>query len=74
MYKNGELNMSQVTELLKHLKEGKVITQRKALHDLNIAALPRRIVDLKECGWKIDTKMKKNPVTGRRYAEYSLQQ
>jgi hypothetical protein len=63
--------MSQNTRLLKHLRNNPT-TQRHALIDLNISSLTRRIADLREDGHKITTVMKRNPVTGQRYAEYRL--
>lgn len=57
--------------LLRHLQRSN-ITQRQALMDHSIMALPRRIADLKEAGYNIETVMKVNAHTGQRYAAYYL--
>lgn len=57
--------------LLRHLKRSN-ITQRQALMDHSIMALPRRVADLKEAGYNIEKVMKANPHTGQRYASYYL--
>ena len=63
---------SQVDKLLEHFKQGQVTTLRSALIDFGVASLPRRISDLRERGHNIQKTMKRNPVTGQRYAEYYL--
>lgn len=62
----------QCRTILKHLKKGHTITQRSALIDFGIAALPRRIADLKEAGYDIESVMEHNKLTGQRYVRYSL--
>lgn len=57
--------------ILRHLQTN-AITQRTALMDHGVMALPRRIADLKEAGYQIESVMKKHPVTGQRYASYYL--
>jgi hypothetical protein len=66
--------MTQTQELLSHLMAGRSITQRDAMQFLttSIAALPRRIADLKEMGYPIITLFEKNKFTGRRYARYMI--
>lgn len=64
--------MSQVATLRKILSRGNTVTQRSALMDHGIMALPRRIADLKETGFPIDTVMLSNPTTGQRFAQYSM--
>lgn len=66
--------MTQTQELLKHLMAGRSITQRDAMQFLttSIAALPRRIADLKEAGYPIVTTYERNKFTGRRYARYAM--
>lgn len=63
---------SQTDRLLSHFRKGKVTTLRGALIDFGVASLPRRIADLRERGHDIQKNMKRNPVTGQRYAEYYL--
>ncbi|WP_018868297.1 MULTISPECIES: helix-turn-helix domain-containing protein [unclassified Thioalkalivibrio] len=58
--------------IIKHLQKGNTLTQRSALMDFGIAALPRRIADLKEHGFNISSVMEKNKLTGQRYARYGL--
>jgi hypothetical protein len=62
----------QCALILNHLRKGHSITQRSALMDFGVMALPRRIADLKECGHNIVTVMEHNKLTGQRYARYSL--
>lgn len=64
--------MTQVNTIRKQLLSGNTLTQRSALLDFGIMALPRRIADLKESGFPIESVMKSNPLTGQRYAEYSM--
>ena len=63
---------SQCERLLRHLKKGRSLTQRSALLDFGVMALPRRICDLKEAGYNIESIMEKNSLTGQRYARYTL--
>ena len=58
--------------ILNHLKKGHSITQRSALLDFGVMALPRRIADLRERGYRIKSEMEKNTLTGQRYARYTL--
>ena len=62
----------QCLELLEHMTKGHSVTQRSALIDFSIAALPRRISDLKERGYQITSKIERNTKTGRNYARYTL--
>ena len=62
----------QCQMILNHLRKGHSITQRSALLDFGIMALPRRIADLKESGHKIVSTIETNKLTGQRYARYSL--
>lgn len=62
---------TQTGQLLAHLLSGKTITRIQADHLYRIAALPRRITDLREAGHKITATRKIDP-TGRPYTEYSL--
>jgi hypothetical protein len=61
----------QCRQILNDLYRG-TVTQRSALMDHGIMALPRRIADLKEAGYPIEKVMKRNPHTGQRYASYYL--
>ena len=64
--------MTQVNTIRKVLLKDGALTQRSALMDYGIMALPRRIADLKASGFPINTKMKTNPTTGQRYAQYTM--
>lgn len=65
-------NKSQNKTILKHMKTTGSITNREGIVEYNIMAMPRRIKDLKELGYNIESKTKKNPVTGQRYVRYYL--
>lgn len=62
----------QCRTLLEHLKKGRTLTQRSALMDFGVMALPRRIADLKEAGYDVSSTMECNTLTGQRYARYKL--
>lgn len=64
--------MTQVERIRKILLAGGSLTQRSALMDFGIMALPRRIADLKELGFPVHTEMKTNPNTGQRFAQYTM--
>ena len=68
--------MTQYEQVLKHLEEGKCITQYEATLRYNIIRLGAIIFDLRRAGYPIKTKMihkkKKNGSTTH-YAEYSLE-
>jgi hypothetical protein len=64
--------MTQLSTIRKQLLKGNSLTQRSALLDFGIMALPRRIADLKEAGFPIKSVIKNNPHTGQRYASYSF--
>ena len=60
----------QHRKILNHVKKVGYISSRPALIDHGIAALPRRIVDLKRMGYLFDKEFMKNPSTGQRYVRY----
>jgi len=62
----------QTALVLNHLRAHGSLTQRSALIDLGVAALPRRIADLKEAGYPINTTRMKNKITGQRFVRYAL--
>ena len=68
--------MSQYEQVLKHLQEGKTITQYEATLRYQILRLGAIIFDLRRAGYPIKTKMiyKKKANGGHtNYAEYSLE-
>ena len=64
--------MSQNNLILSHLKRVGSITMREALLDYSVQCLTKRIQELREEGYQIDTQHKKHPTTGQRYARYIL--
>lgn len=64
--------MSQLDILKKHLKKTKSITQREAMVDYSIQSLTKRISELRALGMQIKTIWKKHPITGQRYARYTV--
>lgn len=64
--------MTQLDILQKHLKKTKSITQREAMVDYSIQSLTKRISELRGKGMKINTVWKNHPITGQRYARYTV--
>lgn len=64
--------MTQLQTILTHFKKAKSISQREALVDYSIQSLTKRIQELRDMGYNIETQHKKHPVTGQRYARYVL--
>ena len=62
----------QLNIIMKHLETTGSITNREAIVEYNIMALPRRIKDLEEFGVKFNRVKKSHPVTGQRYTRYHL--
>lgn len=67
-----KMQATQVETILKHLKNTGSITQREAIMDYSIQSLTRRITDLRDSGYNILSIPKVHPVTGQRYARYTL--
>lgn len=64
--------MTQTQVLLNHFKKARSISQREALVDYSIQSLTKRISELRDMGYNIETQHKKHPVTGQRYARYVM--
>jgi biotin operon repressor len=64
--------ISQNQILLRHFKKTKSISQREALLDYSIQCLSKRIQELRDAGYTIETQHKRHPTTGQRYARYVL--
>ena len=64
--------MTQNEILIKHFKKAKSISQREALVDYSIQSLTKRISELRNMGYKIKTVHKHHPVTGQKYARYTM--
>ena len=62
----------QLDIIMKHLETVGSITNREAIVEYNIMALPRRIKDLEEFGVKFSRVKKAHPVTNQRYTRYFL--
>lgn len=62
----------QTETILSHLKKTGSITQREALIDYSVQCLTKRIQELRDSGFQIETVQKKHPTTGQRYARYVL--
>lgn len=63
---------TQEQTLINHLVEHRTITRREADVEYSIQSLTRRITTLRKVGFRISTIFKKNPITGQRYAQYTL--
>lgn len=64
--------MTQNDTIIHHLMRSGSISQREALIDYSIQSLTKRISELRDEGFEIQTQHKKHPVTGQRYARYVL--
>jgi hypothetical protein len=62
--------MTQIDQILEHLKAGNSITPIDALNMFGCFRLGARIFDLRERGYLIATEYEKN--NGKTYARYSL--
>mgnify|MGYP000666247133 CR=1 FL=1 len=63
---------SQHKKIIKHLKTTKGITVREAMIEYSISSLTKRIQELRDEGWNIESVKRKHPVTGQRYVRYVL--
>lgn len=63
--------MSQRNVLIRHLLKKNTITNREAIAEHRIMALPRRIADLEEMGVEFKRHHCTNAVTGQRYVRYT---
>lgn len=66
--------MTQAQTVIRHIKRLGSISPQEALRDYQITRLAARILDLKKAGHRIETEMREHPITGTRYARYTLQQ
>lgn len=64
--------MTQKEHVLYHMNKIGSISPMEAMRDYTITCLAERIRDLKEDGYNIETEMRTNPATGRKYARYRL--
>ena len=61
---------SQKAAILKHLLNGKSISQLEALDKFGCMRLGARIMDLRNEGYQIETEMVTNHNNGKRFARY----
>ena len=64
--------MTQAQTILRHIKSLGSISPQEAYRDYQITRLAARILDLKKAGYHIKTDMREHPLTGTRYARYTL--
>ena len=64
--------MTQAQTILRHIKSLGSISPQEAFRDYQITRLSARILDLKKAGYRIETEMREHPLTGTRYARYTL--
>ena len=62
----------QARTVLGHIELTGSITQREAILDHSIQSLTRRITELNDKGFPTVREDKNHPITGQRYAKYSL--
>lgn len=62
----------QAKTVLRHMAVAGSITQREAMVDHSIQSLTRRITEIKDNAITVIVERKKHPITGQRYARYSL--
>ena len=63
---------TQHKNILKHLKKAGGITVREAMIEYSISSLTKRIHELRQRGFDIESVKKRHPVTGQRYTRYYL--
>ncbi len=63
----------QTAVVLDWLMRNGELTTREAVTELNIMSLPRRIMELREMGFDINTTYRTSP-NGARYGVYTLQE
>ncbi len=61
---------NQIRTLVAHFARKKTITNREAISEYRIMALPRRISDMEEQGFRFRRHQKVNKATGQRYVKY----
>ena len=64
--------MSHSYEVITRLKAGRTLTAIEALREFGCFRLAARVCDLRDAGWKIETREIKKG--GKRYAEYYIDQ
>lgn len=62
----------QAHTVLTHITKAGSITQREAIVDHSVQSLTRRITEIRDAGFDIAAEFRYHPITGQRYARYSL--
>lgn len=62
--------MTQNQKLITHFKKAGSITVREAMVDYSIASLTKRIQELRDSGFNIESRVKHHPVTKQKYVRY----
>lgn len=62
----------QAHTVYKHMRDAGSITQREAILDHSVQSLTRRITEIQDKGIPVIREDRKHPITGQRYARYSL--
>ncbi len=62
----------QAMLVCKHMMAAGSITQREAILDYSVQSLTRRITEIQDAGIGVIRDDRKHPLTGQRYARYSL--
>ena len=62
----------QAHTVLTHIQKAGSITQREAIVDHSVQSLTRRITEIRDAGFDIAAEFRYHPITGQRYARYSL--
>jgi len=63
---------TQKQHVISHIKRLGSISPSEALRDYQITRLAARILDLKKDGYSIESELRVHPVTGVKYARYTL--
>lgn len=64
------MGSSQITKLLAHFKKAGSITVREALIEYSIQSLTKRIQEMRDMGYNIQSIQRRHPVTKQRYVRY----
>ena len=62
----------QANIILDHMICTGSISQREAIMDYSVQSLTRRITEIRDAGYDITREFHRHPMTGQRYARYSV--
>lgn len=66
------MGQSQINKLLAHFKKAGSITVREAMIEYSIQSLTKRINEMRNMGYNIQSIQRRHPVTKQRYVRYHL--